>query len=169
EGLREANASLTPRSVCSPQTVGKCGGDWVPFGRGHDQAGDQHEDDTRSLVFDTPPLDKPIEILGAHIVTLDLASDRPLANVVVRLCDVHTSGESLRVSYGVLNLTHRDGHENPAPLAIGERYRVCVQLNDAGSIFPSGHKVRLALSTTYWPMVWPSPEKATLTIFGGAL
>ena len=42
-----------------------------------------------------------------------------MANLVVRLCDVHPSGESLRVSYGVLNLTHRDGHEKPALLAIG--------------------------------------------------
>jgi hypothetical protein len=82
---------------------------------------------------------------------------------------VHPSGESLRVSYGVLNLTHRDGHEKPAPLAPGERYRIRIQLNDAGSVFPAGHKVRLALSTTYWPMIWPSPEKSTLLILGGTL
>src|SRR5262249_14046360 len=96
-------------------------------------------------------------------------SDRPLANLAVRLCDVHPSGESLRVSFGVLNLTHRDGHENPAPLAIGERYRVRIQLNDAGSVFLAGHRVRLALSTAYWPMIWPSAEKATLQILGGTL
>jgi uncharacterized protein len=89
--------------------------------------------------------------------------------VVARLCDVHPSGESLRVSYGVLNLTHRDGHESPAPLTVGQRYRVHVQLNDAGSVFPAGHKVRLALSTAYWPLIWPSPEKATLLISGGTL
>jgi uncharacterized protein len=160
---------LTARTVCSPQTVGKCSGNWVPFGRGHDQAEDQREDDMRSLVFETPPLAAPIEILGAAIVTLDLASDRPIANLAVRLCDVHPSGESLRVSYGVLNLTHRDGHEKPALLAAGQRYRVRIQLNDAGSVFPAGHRVRLALSTAYWPMIWPSPEQATLTIFGGAL
>src|SRR5262249_5001947 len=77
--------------------------------------------------------------------------------------------ESLRVSYGVLNLTHRDRHERPAPLTVGERYRVRVQLNDAGSMFPAGHRVRLALSTAYWPMIWPSSEKATLTILGGTL
>jgi uncharacterized protein len=141
----------------------------VPFGRGHDQAGDQQEDDARSLTFATPPLEEPIEILGAPIVTLDLASDRPIANLVVRLCDVHPSGESLRVSYGVLNLTHRESHEKPTLLAPGERYRVRVQLNDAGSVFPAGNKVRLAISTTYWPMIWPSPEAATLQIFAGAL
>ena len=114
-------------------------------------------------------LEAPIEILGTAIVTLDVASDKPSANLVVRLCDVHPSGESLRVSYGVLNLTHRDGHERPAPLAVGERYRVRIQLNDAGSVFPAGHKVRLAFSTAYWPMIWPSPEKATLLISGGTL
>jgi len=168
-GLQDAAASLTPRPVCSPQTVGKCAGDWVPFGRGHDQAIDQREDDIRSLVFETTPLDAPIEILGAVIVTLDVASDRPIANLAVRLCDARPSGESLRVSFGILNLTHRDGHEQPALLATGQHYRVRVKLNDAGAVFPAGHKVRLAVSTAYWPMIWPSPQTATVTIFAGAL
>jgi predicted acyl esterase len=169
EGLRDATAPLSARVVYSPETVGKYSGDWVSSGLAPNQAGDQQEDDMRSLVFETPPLAAPIEILGAAIVTLDVASDRPIANLVVRLCDVHPSGESLRVSYGVLNLTHRDGHETPAMLAIGERYRVRIQFNDAGSVFPAGHRVRLALSTAYWPMIWPSPEKAKLRIFGGTL
>jgi hypothetical protein len=82
---------------------------------------------------------------------------------------VHPSGESLRVSYGALNLTHRDGHDKPAPLAVGQRYRVHIQLNDAGSVFPAGHKIRLAISTAYWPMIWPAPERATLLISGGML
>jgi predicted acyl esterase len=168
-GLREAAAPLTARSVCSPQTVGERAGDWVPFGRGRDQARDQQEDDTRSLIFETAPLDEPIEILGAPIVTLDVASDRPIANLVARLCDVHPSGESLRVSYGVLNLAHRESNEKPAELATGERYRVRIQLNVAGSVFPAGHKVRLAISTAYWPMIWPSPETATVQIFAGTL
>ena len=123
----------------------------------------------RSLVFETTPLDEPIEILGAPIVTLDIASDRPIATLVVRLCDVSPSGESLRVSYGVLNLTHRESHEQPVLLPVGEHCRVHIRLNDAGSIFPPNHKVRLAISTAYWPMIWPSPETATVQIFTGAL
>jgi uncharacterized protein len=169
DGLRDERASLTARAVCSPQTVGGQAGEWCPFGRGADQAGDQREDDRQSLVFETAILDETVEILGAAVLALDVASDRPVANLAVRLCDVHPSGESLRVSYGVLNLTHRDGHETPLPLVAGQRYKVRVQLNDTGSVFPAGHRIRLALSTTYWPMVWPSPEKATLTIFDGAL
>jgi predicted acyl esterase len=169
DGLSTQSAPLTPRAVCSPQTVGKHAGEWCPFGRGADQADDQQEDDRQSLVFETAALDEAIEILGAAIVTLDVASDRPIANLAVRLCDVQPSAESLRVSYGVLNLTHRDGHEMPSPLRVGQRYRVRIQLNDAGAVFPAGHRIRLALSTTYWPMIWPSPEKAALTIFGGTL
>jgi uncharacterized protein len=46
---------------------------------------------------------------------------------------------------------------------------VRIKLNDAGSVFPAGHKVRLAISTTYWPMIWPSPETATVQIFAGTL
>ncbi|MEA2804936.1 MAG: uncharacterized protein QOE49_5031, partial [Rhodospirillaceae bacterium] len=169
DGLGDERAPLAARALCSPQTVGRQAGEWCPFGRGHDQAGDQREDDERSLVFETAVLDRPIEILGAAILSLDVASDKPIANLAVRLCDVHPSGESLRVSYGVLNLSHRDSHETPSPLVPGQRYQVRVKLNDAGAVFPAGHRIRLALSTTYWPMIWPAPETATLTVFGGTL
>ena len=169
DGLRTAPANLAPRAVSSPQTVGVAAGMWCPFGRSADQAGDQRPDDVRSLVFDTAPLDETIEILGAPVATLDVASDRPLANLAVRLCDVRPDGASLRVSYGILNLAHRDGHAAPTPLEPGQRYRVRIPLNDAGSAFPAGHRIRLALSTAYWPMVWPSPERATVTVFGGTL
>jgi len=168
-GLQADDAHLTPRTVCSSQTVGKNAGSWCPFGRAADQAGDQQEDDARSLVFETAPLDARIEILGAPIVMLDIAADRPVANLAVRLCDVHPDAASLRVSYGILNLTHRNGDETPAPLVPGHRYRVRVQLNDAGAAFPAGHRVRVALSTAYWPLIWPSPEIATVTVFGGSL
>jgi hypothetical protein len=155
--------------VCSAQTVGRHAGQWCPFGRSPDQADDQQDDDAHSLVFDTPPLLAPIEILGAATVTLDLVSDAPVANLAVRLCDVRPTGESLRVSYGVLNLAHRDGHEAPAPLVPGQHYQVRIQLNDAGAVFAAGHKILLALSTAYWPTIWPAPVQATLAISGGTL
>lgn len=169
DGLHPEGTLGIPLSLCSPQTVGKFAGEWCPFGRSPDQAGDQREDDARSLVFETAPLLSSIEILGAATVTLDIMSDEPMANLAVRLCDVRPSGRSLRISYGILNLTHRDGHETPTPLVVGQRYQVRIQLNDAGAVFPVGHRVRLALSTSYWPMIWPSPTRATLTIFGGSL
>jgi predicted acyl esterase len=168
-GLRGEGGVLTPRPICSPQSVGSQGGNWCPFGRAEDQAADQRADDDRSLVFETIPLGGNIEILGAPIVLQDFCSDQALANLAVRLCDVHPDGASSRVSYGILSLAHRDGSEAPARLVPGQCCQVRVQLNDAGATFPAGHRIRLALSTTYWPMVWPSPRAATVTLFGGTL
>ena len=168
-GLRADDACLTPRTVCSPQTVGRDAGSWCPFGRAADQAGDQQHDDSRSLVFETAPLHDRIEILGAPVVTLDVAVDGPIANLAVRLCDVRPDDASLRVSFGMRNFTHRDGDETPAPLIPGHRCRVRIQLNDVGAVFPAGHRIRVALSPTYWPMIWPTPEKAEVTVFGGSL
>ena len=168
-GLSASDAGLAPRPVRSEQTVGEEAGSWCPFGRAPDQAGDQRTDDARSLVFETVPLDARMEILGAPVVTLDLASDKPVANLAVRLCDVRPDGTVLRVSFGLLNLTHRDSDERPSPLAPGQRYRVRIPMNNTGFAFLPGHRVRVALSTAYWPMIWPAPEAATVTVFGGAL
>lgn len=169
EGLVESGSLSAAQEVCTPLQVGARSGSWCPFGRGGDQAGDQREDDALSLVFDGAVLTERVEILGAPVVTLDVVVDKPVANLVVRLCDVHPDGASLRVSYGILNLAHREGHEHPEALVPGQRYAVRIQLNDAGAVFPPGHKIRVAISTAYWPMIWPPPEIATVTIFGGAL
>jgi hypothetical protein len=128
---------------------------------------DQRIDDGGSLVFETDPLPEALEILGAPVVEIELASDKPQALVAVRLSNVFPSGAATRVSYGLLNLSHRDSHELPSSLQPGKRYRVKVQLNDLGQVIPKGHRLRLALSTAYWPIAWPSPEPATLTVFAG--
>jgi hypothetical protein len=102
------------------------------------------------------------------VVELELASDRPLAMVAVRLNDVRPDGAVTRVTYGLLNLAHRKSHEFPEPLTPGRRERVRVQLNDIGQAFETGHRLRIAISTAYWPIAWPSPEPVTLTVFTGA-
>jgi hypothetical protein len=66
------------------------------------------------------------------------------------------------VTYGVLNLTHRNSHAVPEPLALGTRTRATIQLNDIGHRFLQGHRIRVALSTAYWPIVWPSPRPVRL-------
>ncbi len=164
--LARGEAGSGTMTIRSPQTVGQTIGKWCPYGLFPDMPSDQREEDGGSLVFDTPPLDQPVEILGAPVVELELASDKPQALICVRLSDVLPSGAATRVSYGLLNLTHRDSHERPEPLVPGKTYRVRVKLNDLAQVFPKGHRVRVAVSTTYWPLAWPSPEAATVTVDG---
>jgi len=153
--------------VRSPQTTGLKGGEFYGYGAEGEGPLDQREDDGKSLVFDSDPLPRRLEILGAPRVDLVLSVDRPVAMGVIRLNDVAPDGTSSRVSYGALNLCHRDGHEQPQPLEPGERYRVRITLNDIAYAFPAGHTVRLSISTTYWPLIWPSPEPVALTVHTG--
>ena len=154
--------------LISPQTTGLRGGDFYGFGADGDAPLDQRPDDGKSLVFDSDPLLETLEILGSPVVTLELTVDRPVANVIVRLNDVAPDGASGRVSFGVLNLTHRNGHEHPEPLEPGRRYRVAIRLNDIAYSFERGHTLRVAVSSTYWPMIWPAPEPVELAVITGA-
>ncbi len=152
----------------SPQTTGLAAGSWCGFAVEGELPTDQREDDGKSQTFDSAPLQERLEILGAPEVTLALVADRPLALVAVRLSDVAPDGSSARVSYGLLNLAHRAGHERPEPLNPGERYVVKIRLNDIAHAFPAGHRIRLALSTSYWPVAWPSPEPVSIGLFTGS-
>jgi hypothetical protein len=160
-----------PLTHTSSQTVGLSAGEWCPYGTGGigpEFPGDQRFDDAGSLVFDSEVLAQRLEILGAPIVILELAVDRPTAFIAVRLNDVKPDGAATRVSFGILNLAHRNGHEHPEALERGRRYRIKVQLNDAAYSFAPGHRIRISLSTTYWPMIWPSPEEVTLSVYPGS-
>lgn len=167
QGLLDGDAEEIALSHGSPATVGLDGGEWCPYGYEVDLPLDQRGADQQSLSFETKPLNDAIEILGAPVAVLVLAVDQPVANLAVRLNDVAAHGASTRVTFGLLNLTHRESHEHPQPLEPGKRYRVPIKLNDIAHRFPAGHRIRLAISTSLWPMMWPSPAPVTLTLVTG--
>ena len=156
-----------PRSICSSMSTGLTSGEWCAYGLGKiapELAIDQREDDVQSLCFDSAPLKKPLSIVGRVHVKLRVAADRRQALVAVRLNAIHPDGKSERITYGMLNLTHRDSHEKPTPLKPGQFYDAAIELNEIAATIPAGHRLRVAISTSYWPIVWPSPEPATVTI-----
>lgn len=155
------------RTVQSPLQCGLFAGKWCSYSATPDLPHDQRAEDGGALVFDSEPLDEAIEILGPPIVELELAASRPVAQIAVRLSDIAPDDEATRVTYGLLNLTHRNGHETPEPLVPGERYRVRVKLNDIAQVFPAGHRLRVAISTSYWPVAWPAPEPVRLSVWTG--
>ncbi|MBV9752414.1 MAG: hypothetical protein JO188_07840 [Hyphomicrobiales bacterium] len=139
-------------------------GEWMGTGVAGCEASDQRIDDGFSCVFDGDPLSERVELLGAAEIEVEIASDTRVAQLCARLCDVAPDGSSRRISYGVLNLTHRESHAEPSPLEPGSFYLVRLKLNDCGYAFAKGHRMRLALSSAYWPLIWPAPKTATLTL-----
>ncbi|MEX2524506.1 MAG: CocE/NonD family hydrolase [Gammaproteobacteria bacterium] len=155
-------------TVQSPLTCGLFAGKWCSYAIGPDLAHDQREDDGGALTFDTRRLKEDLNLLGSPVLELELAADKPVAMIAVRLSDVAPDDKATRVTYGVLNLTHRDSHEHPEALEPGRRYRVRVPMNSMAQVFPRGHRLRLSVSTSYWPIAWPPPEPVRLTIYDRA-
>jgi len=143
-------------------------GEYCAIWLGPEMPGDQRRDDALSACYEIS-LDEPVDIVGAPEITLTVSSNRPVAMVAVRLCDVHPDGASTRITYGVLNLCHRDGHDNARPLVPGEPVTVTVRLDDIAYRVPQGHTLRVAISSSYWPLVWPSPAHVTLHIHAGTI
>ena len=164
QGLEERECEPATFALESPLATGSAAGSWCPFASPEELPGDQGEDDLRSLVFDSQPLTERLEILGACELHLKLACDSPGGLIAARIEDLFPDGASARVSYTLLNLTHRRSHETPEPLVPGEAFEVTLRLKDTAYAFLPGHRIRLALSTAYWPIAWPPPWRFTLTL-----
>ena len=153
---------------CSPLECGMGGGEWCPRdggGEGPEYQADQTVDDALSLTFDLgAPLEQPLTLLGAAVVTLRLSVDQPLGMVAVRLNEVRPDGGSSRVTYGLLNLAHRHSSSDPSPMVPGRVETVTLRLNDAAYRFSAGCRLRLAISTSYWPMAWPTNPHSMTTL-----
>ena len=150
--------------ISSPADTGAASGYFCPGMRiDNELPGDQQEDDARSACFDLH-LQEPLEIVGRPRLKLAFRVDQPVAQIVARLCDVAPDGVSQRITYRPFNLTHCKSHEVPEALVPGELYDVEFELNACAHRLTQGHRLRLALSTSYWPIVWPAPKPVVITL-----
>ena len=146
-----------PARVVSPQHTGVDAGRFFPFGNAADLPPDQREEDGRSVCFDSAPLSRRIEVLGNARVRLRLTCPGTRGQVAARLCDVAPDGSSTLVTRGVLNLLARRGRDRTTPWTPGATEEVGFDLVGIAHAFPPGHRLRLAVSSAYWPWVWPHP------------
>ncbi len=167
-GLAKTSASEKPVTLAPDQTVGLSNTAWLPFAMETELPRDQSEDDSKSLTFDSAELEKDIEICGHPTVKLSLSVNKPVAKIAIRLNELQPDGTSWYVTSGYLNLTHRDGHAEPEALVPGQIYKIELPLNIVAYRFKKGHKIRISISESYWPIMWPSPEPVELTIHTGA-
>jgi len=160
---RSAPTALdTPLIIETPQHCGLHAGEWCPLDGGGDAPefqADQRPDDALSLCFDTPTLDVPLELVGISrlSVTISLRGDATL--LAVRLCEVKPDGTSARVTFGLQRV------KRPPQHAPGEPFQLDVPLKGVAYRFSSGCRVRVALSTAYWPMAWAEPASGGLSFW----
>ena len=169
-GLAPDVAGTGKQSISSPQYTGADSGEYCIIWMGPEFPGDQRQDDAGSLTFDADALKQGFDLVGAPVLTLQFSVDQPVAHVAVRLNSVWPDGRVSRLTYAVANLTHLHGsssHEHPQALEPGKRYTVQIQLDDVAYHVPKGHRLRVSLSTSYWPLIWPAPQPVQLTVHTG--
>jgi uncharacterized protein len=166
--LSSTPAYATELVVSTPETCGADAGVFFVASAATELPGDQGDDDAASLLFETAPLDHDVDVLGRTRLRVRIAIDQPQGNLIARLVDVHPDGASHRVSFGVLNLSHRNSNETPQAMEPGHFETIDMLLDDTGYRFLAGHRIRLALSTAYFPMVLPPPARVRATIVMGA-
>ena len=148
-------AGPVDRLVNCPADTGMNAGEYCAIWLGPDLPSDQRRDDAYSVCFDSAALAEPLAIVGAPMVEVEVTSATPVAQLAVRLNDVRPDGSTVRITYGVLNLTHRDSAETPEPMPIGAPVRVRFALDQIAYELPEGHRLRLSISNAYWPLIWP--------------
>ena len=155
-------------AIATPQHCGTCSGEYFTLAPDGDLPGDQAEDDAFSTCWETEPLDAPLDLLGRPVLRAPVTIDQPQGNLIARLVDVHRDGTANLIARGVLNLCHRDGHTAPQAVVPGDFMDITLALDETGYRLASGHRLRLALSTAYWPLILPSPAPVTATLRAGA-
>ncbi|MEM6940429.1 MAG: CocE/NonD family hydrolase [Pseudomonadota bacterium] len=168
QGLAEHPGPLS-RDVSSPAHTGATSGEYCAIWLGPEMPGDQRPDDALSSTFDTAPLTEDLVILGAPQITLTLTSTAPQAQMAVRMNHVHPDGASTRITYGVLNLSHRASAATPQAMTPGTAEEVSLSLDHIGYRVPAGHRLRVSISTAYWPLIWPAPHAAKLRLMAGQI
>ena len=157
-------------SVSSPHDCGAAAGEYFPFAFADELPDNQSRDDACSACFDGDELDAAYDIVGAPLVQLNLRCDKPQGQIAVRLCDVRPDGTSALITYGCLNLCHRESHEFPSEIPVDQ---LIGNISGFGSdrlpVFLRATACALAVSTSYWPLLWPSPETASISIEAGKI
>ena len=164
--LREAAPPAATHQLRYVPSIGyEAGGPVMWWG---DVAHDQRGSDAYSLVYDSEPLTADTEILGLPRAVISVSADAPRANWFVRLSDVAPDGTVTQVAGAGFNGTHRESARAPVAIVPNEPFELTVDLHFTSWTFAKGHRLRVAVNNSQWPMLWPTPYPFTSALQLGA-
>ena len=103
------------------------------------------------LVYQTAPLEEPIEVTGPITVKLHAATSAPDTDWIAKLIDVWPDGFGQELSHGIVRARYRESHENPTLIEPGRVYEYVIELNPTSNLFREGHRIRVDISSSDFP------------------
>jgi putative CocE/NonD family hydrolase len=116
------------------------------------------------LVFETPPLDRDVAIIGPIVVRLWVASNGPDTDFTAKLVDVfppngdYPQGFAMNLTDGILRCRYRNSWEKPQPMVAGEVYQITIEPFATANLFKAGHRIRLDISSSNFPRFDVNPN-----------
>ena len=121
------------------------------------------EDRSDVLVFDSPTLDRHVEIIGPIKVRLWASSTAPDTDFTAKVCDVYPDGRSMLVLDGIVRASYRNSIESRDPMETGEIYELLIDLWSTSFVISPGHRLRVAISSSNSPRFEPNPNTGGLS------
>jgi hypothetical protein len=110
------------------------------------------------LLFSTGALIEELTVKGQIYLKLFVASDRTDTDFAVRLCDVYPDGRSIIVRQAIARARYRDSYEHPKLMEPGTIYGLTVSFDDLAITFKKGHKLRIGISSSNYPIFSVNPN-----------
>jgi uncharacterized protein len=116
------------------------------------------------LVFQTEPLDEPIEVTGPILVKLWISSSATDTDFTAKLIDVYPPNEDypegydLNLADSIIRTRYRSSWEREELMTPGEIYPVRIQLPPTSNLFAAGHRIRLDVSSSNFPRFDVNPN-----------
>ncbi len=104
------------------------------------------------LVYSTPPLEKDTEITGPVKLILYASSSARDTDFTVKLIDVYPDGKSINIKSGIIRARFRNSLQSPSFLEKGTVYRFEIVLGATSNLFVKGHRIRLFVSSSDFPL-----------------
>ncbi|RUW64241.1 CocE/NonD family hydrolase, partial [Mesorhizobium sp. M4B.F.Ca.ET.049.02.1.2] len=140
--LAEEDRSDAVLMICSPSTAGLSSGVWCGYGVVPDQPIDQRTEAGNALVFETDPLGEAVDLLGLPEFEVNLSSDKPVSILSATLSLVFENGAAARISYGILNLSHRHDDLGLEPMTPGKVEAIRMKMKSCGQRVEKGQRIR---------------------------
>ena len=124
------------------------------------------------LVFDTPPLDKPVAALGPITAEIYVSCDCPDFDLWVRLLDVAPDGTAFNLmspGNDVLRASYRQPQQGRQLLTPGQIYKLTLPNMRTGNVFAAGHRIRVQISGSFFPDFSRNPQNGQLETVSAAM
>lgn len=109
------------------------------------------------VVFETPPLEEDMAVVGPVIVRLWISSDAPDTDFTAKLIDMcppnrdYPEGFAMNLTDGIFRCRFHKSWSEPEFLESGRIYEIEIEPFATANLFKRGHRIRLDISSSNFP------------------